>query len=79
MKMTDREALTKAKEHLKLCKRMAENGGNEGLKAIYRNQAEWLAQVVRLADKSMKQSSQNKREETTFLGRVKIVLSNLFD
>jgi hypothetical protein len=79
MKMTDREALTKAKEHLKLCKHMAENGGNEGLKTIYRNQAEWLSQVIRLANKSIKQSSQNKREETTFLDRAKIVLSNLFN
>lgn len=79
MKMTGREALTKAKEHLRLCKHMAENGGNEGLKTIYRNQAEWLACVVRLADKSMKQRNQNGGKETTFLDRVKIVFSNLFD
>ena len=75
-KITKKEALVKAKEHLKLCKHMSENGGNEGLKAIYRNQAEWLTVIIQLAAKAEKP---DKKENISFLTQVKKSIFNLFE
>ena len=48
------EALRRARNELALAIHVSETGSTDGIRAIYKDKAEWLSQVVYLAGEALK-------------------------
>ena len=52
--LTDKEALEKARRKLSIAVHYSECGANDGIRAIYADEAEWLCVLIRNAERALK-------------------------